>query len=240
LFYVDIGCGNGWQTAYTAQALAALGYSVSTLGLDFTQRAIDCANSLFDDLPSMKFLAQDCTDSDSTALRVREEIHGDVDFVSCYFVLHDTPSANRLIRTLSEMMSAKTIAVLSLINPDWVDQRERLSADGPVYRTELASGVSFAADADWMGEYNIANSSGGGAMIPYFQRSLSWYNDTLAAEGMRIVSASWVSQGVAIEIPGPLNGDFSSWQARIPEDAQSILIVCRRIGANLCRDHHDA
>jgi energy-coupling factor transporter ATP-binding protein EcfA2/SAM-dependent methyltransferase len=226
LRYVDFGCGNGWQTAYTARALRERGIDVQAAGFDLSARAIKSAKALFNEGCHISFGVEDCAEDD-----LRKKVAGrslsPVNLITGYFLLHDTLHPLGLLTNASKLLADGGWAIFSMINPLWIEESIGQKEIRPiVFRTE--EGDENCA-CDWVGEFQIQDSSGGAALVPYFHRSLNLYEELFRSVSMQLFRILWVADGKIIERQ-PFSAAWE-WTTEVPSNVQSILLVCRKLSS---------
>lgn len=164
--YVDIGCGDGSETAFMAQKLLLKGFS-RFYGFDISSELISHADRAYGGISFFW--------SDSKSFLKKTDLEGKVNLATSVFVLQDTPNMRELIEDAYRLLCRNGKFFSVIVNPQFA---EAMKEKGELKMIGSCQGPR-RKEYRFCAEYPIVEEGKKPFYVPYFHRSLGEYVDLI-------------------------------------------------------------
>lgn len=170
---VDLGCSEGKETSFIAQALKNLGFQPEVYGFDLNIRLTGKVKNINFDRGNL------LGSLDKYRLRTK------VDLLTSIFVLQELPQLSDFFQEVKIALSPTGRAIFLLVHPDFAITLQNKSA--LVMNQDLGSSPNV--DWEFAAAYPIVEENGKNFFLPYFHRTQATYVAKLS-EHFRILSST--------------------------------------------------
>ena len=163
---VDLGCGEGTETAYLRDILTSKGVE-RFCGFDINSDLISHARRTFKEISF--------SNGDIIEFMRKYKLKERADIVTSLFVLQDTPRIRELVEASYDILSSNGMFLTLIVNPEFA---KLLLAKGVLREIGIVDHIR-RKEYDFAASYPIVEVGKKPFYVPYFHRSLGHYIDLL-------------------------------------------------------------
>ena len=184
--YLDFGCGDGSETKFLKTYIKQKNSIGIFYGFDRQRKLVQLARDSQENSGGIKMIF---SAGSSEELVKKFKLKEKVDLIFSTFLLQDLPDINKHIELIDFCLKKGGGGIFLLVHPDFGEamRKKNVLHLNPKIRSQIW---------DWAAEYPIVEESGMTFYVPYFQRSLKYY-ETIFKKYFSIVNHFALSPSAA-------------------------------------------
>lgn len=169
VIFVDVGCGEGFETHHLAETLAAQGNTGVLYGFDPQPSFIETATARAEATPAVRteFFRGQFDD-----FLKAHHLESQVSIATSLFVLQDTPYADEMLASIAKLLMPGGHGIFVFLHPAFV---AAMDAKGVVHKQPQLNPAGVDVPWNFAAEYPIVEEDGRTFLVPIFDRSLEMY-----------------------------------------------------------------
>lgn len=167
--FVDVGCGEGFETHHLAETLAAQGNTGVLYGFDPQPSFIEAADAR--DAATLGVRTEFFRGQFDDFLKVHN-LESKVSVATSLFVLQDTPYADEMLASIAKLLMPGGYGIFVFLHPKFV---AAMDAKGVVHKQSQLNPEGVDVPWNFAAEYPIVEEDGRTFLVPIFDRSLDMY-----------------------------------------------------------------